>query len=72
MKHLAGARAKEQKGRTTGSLDAKETILRGHLIPILDSKRLDRISNEDVQRVKNRLQGKHGRRSTTSSRSSTR
>ncbi len=37
---------------------SKETILRVHLLPILGSKRLDRISNEDVQRVKNRLRGK--------------
>jgi integrase len=49
------AQANRQKPSTVA---AKETILRVHLIPILGSKRLDRISNEDVQRVKNRLQGK--------------
>lgn len=49
------AEANRQKPSTVAS---KETILRVHLIPILGGKRLDRISNEDVQRVKNRLQGK--------------
>jgi integrase len=49
------ARANRQKPSTVA---AKETILRVHLIPILGSKRLDRISNEDVQRVKNRLHDK--------------
>ena len=49
------AQANRQKPSTVAS---KETILRVHLIPILGSKRLDRISNEDVQRIKNRLQGK--------------
>jgi integrase len=49
------AQANRQKPSTVAS---KETILRVHLIPILGSERLDRISNEDVQRIKNRLQGK--------------
>lgn len=49
------ALANRQKPSTVA---AKETILRVHLIPNLGSKRLDRISNEDVQRVKNRLNDK--------------
>lgn len=34
---------------------AKETILRVHLVPLLGRKRLDRITAEDVQRLKTRL-----------------
>ena len=34
---------------------AKETILRVHLIPRLGKKELDRITNEDVQRLKSKL-----------------
>jgi len=49
------AQANRQKPSTVAS---KETILRVHLIPILGTKRLDRISNEDLQRVKNRLHDK--------------
>lgn len=43
------ARANKQKAST---IDGKERILRIHLIPILGSKRLDEITNEDVQKVK--------------------
>ncbi len=34
---------------------AKETILRVHLVPLLGRKPLDKITNEDVQRLKTRL-----------------
>lgn len=37
---------------------AKETILRVHLIPRLGKKRLDEITNEEVQRIKAALRGK--------------
>ena len=40
------ARANRQK---PSGIASKETILRVHLIPILGSKRLDAINNEDVQ-----------------------
>jgi integrase len=49
------ARANRQK---PSGIAAKETILRVHLIPALGHKRLDAIRNEDVQRLKHRLQGK--------------
>ena len=39
-------------------IKAKETIIRVHLVPVLGSKRLDRITTEDVQRLKSRLAGK--------------
>ena len=43
------ARANRQK---PSGIAAKEVILRVHLIPALGHKRLDAISNEDVQRLK--------------------
>lgn len=46
------ARAEKQKAST---IDTKERILRRHLVPILGSKRLDEIDNEDVQKVKSSL-----------------
>jgi hypothetical protein len=46
------ARANRQK---PSGIAAKETILRVHLIPMLGSKRLDAITNEDVQTVKRQL-----------------
>jgi hypothetical protein len=36
----------------------KQIIFRNHLVPQLGSKRLDAITNEDVQRLKHRLQNK--------------
>jgi integrase len=47
------ARANRQKPSTVSS---KESILRVHLIPLLGTRKLDAISNEDVQNVKNHLQ----------------
>ncbi len=35
---------------------AKQTILDVHLVPTLGTKRLDAITNEDIQRLKHRLQ----------------
>ena len=49
------ARANRQK---PSGVAAKETILRLHLIPLLGRKPLDAITNEDVQRLKLRLQEK--------------
>jgi hypothetical protein len=46
------ARANRQK---PSGIAAKETILNVHLVPLLGTKRLDAISSEDVQRLKNRL-----------------
>jgi integrase len=46
------ARANRQK---PSGIAAKETIIRVHLVPLLGSKRLDAITNEDAQRVKSRL-----------------
>src|SRR5262245_1309353 len=43
------ARANRQK---PSGIAAKEMILRVHLVPALGRKRLDAISNEDVQRLK--------------------
>jgi integrase len=37
---------------------AKETIIRVHLVPLLGRKRLDDITNEDVQRLKTRLRNR--------------
>src|SRR5947207_11062926 len=37
---------------------AKETILNVHLVPLLGTKKLDAITNEDVQRLKNHLKEK--------------
>jgi integrase len=37
---------------------AKETVLRIHLLPRLGAKRLDEITNEDVQLLKSKLRGK--------------
>ena len=36
----------------------KQIIFRNHLVPQLGTKRLDAITNEDVQRLKHRLQTK--------------
>ena len=49
------ARANRQK---PSGIAAKEVILRVHLIPALGHKRLDAISNEDVQCLKTRLGAK--------------
>ena len=49
------ARANRQK---PSGIAAKETILNVHLIPLLGSKRLDAITNEDVQRLKGELKDK--------------
>jgi integrase len=46
------ARANRQKPSEVAS---KETILRYHLIPLLGTRKLDAISNEDVQRLKSNL-----------------
>jgi integrase len=43
------ARAEKQKA---SSIDTKERIIRKYLVPLLGSKRLDAITNEDVQKVK--------------------
>jgi len=37
---------------------AKETILKVHLLPRLGAKRLDAITNEDIQKIKSGLRGK--------------
>jgi hypothetical protein len=49
------ARANRQK---PSGIAAKEMILRVHLIPALGHKRLDAITNEDVQRLKEWLHAK--------------
>ena len=49
------ARANQQK---PSGIAAKETILNVHLVPLLGTKRLDAITNEDVQRIKGHLTGK--------------
>ena len=49
--------AKANRHKPSG-IAAKETILRIHLVPILGSKRLDAIRNEDVQRLKAHLGSK--------------
>ena len=49
------ARANRQK---PSGIAAKETILDVHLIPKLGTKRLDAISSEDVQHLKNHLRQK--------------
>jgi integrase len=53
------ARANRQKPSTVSS---KESILRIHLVPLLGMRKLDAISNEDVQKVKNHV---HDRAPTT-------
>lgn len=42
----------------TSGLAAKETILKVYLIPLLGAKRLDAITNEEIQRMKGHLKGK--------------
>jgi integrase len=49
------ARANRQK---PSGIAAKEVLLRVHLIPALGHKHLDRITNEDVQRLKRRMEKK--------------
>lgn len=49
------ARANRQK---PSGIAAKERILRVHLVPFLGSRKLNAIGNEDVQRLKSRLQQK--------------
>ena len=49
------ARANRQK---PSGIAAKEMLLRVHIIPFLGNKRLDAITNEDVQRLKRWLQVK--------------
>lgn len=51
-RYLAHARAEKQKAST---VDTKDRILRKHIVPLLGTKRLDEITNEDVQRLKERL-----------------
>jgi integrase len=46
------ARANRQK---PSGIAAKETILNVHLVPVLGAKKLDAITNEDVQRLKRHL-----------------
>jgi integrase-like protein len=53
------ARANRQK---PSGIAAKEMILRVHLVPALGHRRLDSISNEDVQRIKTRLGAKAAKR----------
>jgi Phage integrase, N-terminal SAM-like domain len=48
-------RANRQK---PSGISAKETILDVHLAPLLGTKRLDAITNEEVQRLKHQLQNK--------------
>ena len=49
------ARANRQK---PSGIAAKETILNRHLIPMLGEKKLDAITNEDVQRLKHAPEAK--------------
>ena len=49
------ARANRQK---PGGINHKEVVLRVHLEPALGSKKLDALSNEDVQRLKCHLEAK--------------
>jgi integrase len=49
------ARANRQK---PSGIAGKATILNRHLIPVLGAKKLDVITNEDVQRLKHRLRDK--------------
>jgi integrase len=49
------ARANRQK---PSGIAAKDAILRRHLVPLLGTKSLDAITNEDVQRVKQALHAK--------------
>jgi integrase len=49
------ARANRQK---PSGIAGKATILNTHLVPILGAKKLDTITNEDIQRLKHRLQTK--------------
>src|SRR5262245_47106451 len=49
------ARANRQK---PSGIAGKATILNTHLVPSLGAKKLDAITNEDVQRLKHRLQTK--------------
>ena len=49
------ARANRQK---PSGIAGKATILNTHLVPILGAKKLDAITNEDIQRLKHRLQTK--------------
>jgi Phage integrase, N-terminal SAM-like domain len=46
------ARANRHK---PSGIAAKETILNVHLVPLLGTKRLDAITSEDIQRLKNHL-----------------
>jgi integrase len=49
------ARANRQK---PSGIAGKATILNTHLVPLLGAKKLDAITNEDVQRLKHKLQSK--------------
>jgi hypothetical protein len=49
------ARANRQK---PSGIAAKETILEVHLVPLLGAKRLNEITNEDIQRLKGHLKQK--------------
>ena len=60
LRFLEGyARANRQKPSTVSS---KESILRVHLAPLLGTRKLDAITNEDVLKVKNHF---HDRAATT-------
>jgi integrase len=54
-KVIDDAEAHRQK---PSSIAAKERILRNHLVPLLGKRKLDAITNEDVQRVKSELKHK--------------
>lgn len=49
--------AKANRQKPSG-VSSKESILRVHLVPLLGSKRLDEVTSEDVQRVKQHLASK--------------
>ncbi len=52
--------AKANRQKPSG-VNQKQMVLRVHLMPVLGRKRLDAITNEDVQRLKHRLLGKSPR-----------
>ena len=53
--HLAGGGDRAGRLGAPSGVAAKETILKVHLVPLLGAKRLDAVSNEDIQRLKSRL-----------------
>jgi Phage integrase, N-terminal SAM-like domain len=56
------ARANRHK---PSGIAAKETILNVHLVPLLGTKRLDAITSEDIQRLKNHLRDRARPRPST-------